>query len=254
MKKLLRLFAGFLLLAAAIPAQASFTVVNKQGNFVSATSNTQTISIAAGHTVVVFLFGERATGIGIGAVTDSAGNTYTLGNTATAFGVSIVGTGCSLAIPTAITSVTYTPAGSGTGPVTGLIVWDITATGTISVASTGAAAYPGNAPGTANGVTTGNLAITSADGLLLGGANDGTMAGLVVGTGFTQDVSFNSAAMVGEHQAITASGPVTFTAPAANDQVYVAGIALQVSAPVVTNGVVMSNGHPVMSNGHVLYQ
>jgi hypothetical protein len=239
-KQLGRSLALILLLLWAGVANASFTVNASSGNFTSATSNTQTISIASGHTVCVFIFASGA-GLGVGVVTDSGGHTYTVGNTATAFSnADLTGTACSIAINSSITSVTYTPTGAPVS-VVGLIVWDITATGTITVSSSGATMYPNNAPATANGVTT-SLTLGSTDGLILAGANDSTSTGLAVGTGFTQDVSFNSALFVGEHKATAASAAATFTAPAANDFVATAGMMLQVGGASCTHNFWKSNG------------
>lgn len=248
--KLLKLLWLALLLPSL--AQASLTVNNAVGNFASTTTTTVTISIASGHTVVVCTYGKGAGGT-VGTITDSASNTYTIGTSAS--GSTFI-SACSynLAIASSITSVTYTP--SGTATESGAIVWDVTATGTIGVASgaTNAKQYSFNSVTATDGTITNSLTLTQTDGLLIGFGRDGSSGTLTAGTAYTADVHLSTNAYLGEHKAASASASATMTDSNANNLVMTAGIALQVTPPVVVNGVVMSNGHPVQSGTSILYQ
>lgn len=224
MKKFALLFIALLV---PVAAWAGFTVNQTVSGTPGGASVTYSISVPAGHTVVCYGFADVSSVAGAGTVTDSAGNTYTVGTSANYYGVRVVGMFYSLAIPTAITSVTFTPA--GTPGLSVLIIWDISATGTIAVGTTAAVGYPGNAPGTTNGVTTGSLSVTGSSGLILAGLDDQSSAGSAVGTGFTSDYANYNTSIIGEHQAVTTSTAATFTAGAANDQIGLAGLSLYIS-------------------------
>jgi hypothetical protein len=199
----------------------SFTVNQKAGTSGNTASPvTLTISIPAGHTIgAVVIDFSNAT---IGTVSDSAGNTWHAGNNAND-GSRSVGAFYSIATANAVTSVTYTNSGSSACL---LFVWDLTATGTISYASSAGVIFSFSAPNTTDGCTTGNLAITSTDGLLLGYASSLFSNVLATGTGFTADVQ-GSNSTFSEHKAISASAPVTYTTPSSGDYVLIIGLALQ---------------------------
>jgi hypothetical protein len=219
-----------------------------------ATSQAATISVAAGHTIVVIeIFNPFTNGGTPTSPTDTGGNAYTAGNHTIDGANRQIYTYWSIGIANAVTSVTANTTGStGAGGFVEVIVWDISATGTITANSSAAVVNTGTTLAT-DALTTGSMAVTSTDALLVGAAKDMNSNPTTAGTGFTSDaVDANN--FHGEHMAVTASGAATWTDSTAGDFALIAGLALQVSAPVVTNGVVMSNGHPVMSNGHVLYQ
>jgi hypothetical protein len=257
MKKLNPLYA---LMTAALllfcsPALASFTINNVVENYCATTSCTITVTIPSGHTIGIWLYstGDAAT---LGTITDSTAGaiTYTKGaNFGTAFN-DTTGFAWAIAIPTGITSITYTPFG-GAATAASMVVWDITATGTIVASDNKSNLYGFDSPNTTDGITTTSMTLTSSDGLLLAAAIDQGAGALTAGTGFTSDISVGGNSLVGEHKAVTASAAATFTAANMNDFVLTAGLAFQVSSggPVI-NGVVMSNGHPVKSGTSVLYK
>lgn len=205
----------------------SFTVVNSANGNGGSTSQPVTISIAAGHTVgCVWYFDDFGAGGSVSNITDSAGNVYALGNSITDGGTHSAGTASSLAIASSITSVTLNTVGAG-GGFLGLWVWDLSASGTISLADTKAAFIPSTTTG-ANAVSTGSMSITSADGLLLAAVVDLSSAGMTVGTGFSADATGQNGSP-GEHKAVTASAPATFTCASAGTGAVVAGLAFQVA-------------------------
>lgn len=199
----------------------SLTVNNKAGA-VAGASQTVAISVAAGHTIAVFAFDR----LGTGTVTDSAGNTYTAGNSSSIGGYTSA-TYWSIAIGSPITSVTYTSA-SSTGNF--VMVWDITATGAITASDSGAQTYNSSTVTGANNATTGTLSVTSGDGLILGGCANFSSGTMTIGTGFTSDLSLNSGQEIGEHRAVTVSAVASFTASTGGQVAGVGGIALQVSS------------------------
>ena len=253
MKKLIALVLCLLALVA-LPAYASFTVNSAVGSMVPATSNTATISIAAGHSAVCFIEAESngaaVPGIASGTMADSGGNSYTIGNNAAIFGSRIAAMAYSLGLASSVTSITFTPTvSSGTINYVKLVCWDISATGTIFAHSSAAVGYPGNAPSGANAVTTGSLSIGSTDGLILAGLTDDSNTGSAVGTGFTKDYDNGNQLLLGEHQAVTASTAATFTAAALNDQILIAGVALQVGGSTCTHSGYTSGGAIATPNG-----
>jgi hypothetical protein len=208
----------------------SFTVVNSANSGDQAAAfATCTISIAAGHTIVAIGSGG-GNGV-LGTFVDSAGNSYTAGTSATDGANHALGGAVSIAIANPITSLTYTPAGSGTDAF--VAVWDITATGLITFPSSAGHFYNSNAPNTTNGISTGSMAITTSDGLLLAVARSYGGSTLSTGTSpviFTQDGLLSFVTIIYEHGAITSSGAATFTTGTNNDFVQVAGVALQVNS------------------------
>lgn len=206
----------------------SFTV----NNFVSALtggadSGSASISIPSGHTVGVVVIERNFSGQVAGTLTDSAGNTYTIpaGGVALQSGAYVNLSGYSIAIASAITSVTYHTGTSGTNAFI-LYVWDITATGAISFADA-KAAISASASGT-DAVATGTLSITSSDGLILAGCRDwGFASNISSGTGFTTDSSVEAAA---EHKAVTTSAAATFTDSSPGTDTGRAALAFQVAS------------------------
>lgn len=227
MKQLLRWLSISLAVALASPAWASLTVNNVQSALALTTTVTVTISVPAGHTVVCWTLG-RGSGTTLGTLVDSSGNTYTAGALNTGFGTDIISTAWSIAIPSSITSVTYTP--SGTGTVATLIVWDVTASGAITVASGGSNTnvYAFNSVTATDGTTTGSLTMTTTDGMQFAGTYNNSSAAMSAGTGYTLDASLNTSTILGEHKAVTASAAATFTSAGANDYIENAGVVLQV--------------------------
>ena len=206
----------------------SFTVNNSAEADGGGTTLSVTISIAAGHTVgCVWYFDTFGAGGSVTSITDSGGNTYALGNSTNDGGNHSIGTASSIAIASSVTSVTVHTTGAGGGYL-GLWVWDISATGTISLAST-AAAFTFPTTTLADGVSTGTLSTTSSDGLIVGAAKDESSAPVTVGTGFTADASGFGGTAPSEHKAITASAAATFTDSQAGDSALAAGLAFQVS-------------------------
>lgn len=243
----------FLLSLAPMAAQATLTVNNSAGTFAVAANDTVTISISSGHTVVVCAFGKGG-GATMGTVVDSSGtNTYTIGTPGT---LSNFTAACaySIAIATSITSVTVTPPGTATE--TGVIVWDITGTGAITVASggTNGNSYNFNTTTATDGITTNSLTTASTDAMIFGFGREASSGQLTAGTGFTSDVRLNTNSYLGEHKAVTASAAATMTDSLASSLTVASGVALQILPPVVINGVVISNGHPVQSGSSILYQ
>lgn len=205
----------------------SLTVNQSNGASGGSLSQAISISIPSPHTVGVWVYFDTfGNGGTISSVTDNAGNTYTLGKTATD-GSRIVGTAWSIAVGSAITSVTVNTSG-GTGGFCAILVWDVTATGTIT-ASDSEAVHIGSASSATDGVSTGSIAVTSADALLLAGCTDTSSFALSIGTGFTADFAISPSLFISEHKAVTASAAATFTCSSAGDNVFASGLAFQVS-------------------------
>lgn len=217
------------LLLGVSPAFASFTVVNSGGNGVAAGSVTVTISIAAGHTVVACI--QDAAGVStLGAVTDTSGgaNAYTTGNTTDVFGNWATGCKWSIAIPSSITSVTYTTA--GTPGDLHMCVWDITATDTITAADSDTSSGFANSTTATDGMASPTLTIAGADGLILTNIVDRTGSTVTAGTGFTLDVAVANNDKCA-HRAISASAPATWTNSAAGSSWTSGAVALEVAPP-----------------------
>lgn len=250
MKKFLR----FLLLTSAtlvyLPAWASLTVNNAQGAVNISNLATVTISISAGHTVGVWYF-SQAGGTTAATVTDSGGNTYTAGTCASQLTNHTTCTAYSLAIATGITSVTVTPPGTAT--YVQMIVWDVTGTGAISFGGSNGAVTTASTTG-ANATTTGVIPVSTTDALILGGVTDRTGGQPIVGTGFTDDIQLSGNTVMGEHKAVTTSTAAIWTAGGIGYEYEVAGLSFQVTPPVIVNGALISNGHPVKSGSSLLYQ
>jgi hypothetical protein len=215
----------------------SLTVVNSQNANGQPLNQPVTISISAGHSVgCVWYFDDGGGGGTVTSITDSAGNTYALGNSAVdAGGNHHVGTGYFLAIATGITTVTAHVTG-GTGNFVGLTVWDITATGTISIAGTAALDTPSTSTAT-DSLHTGALNLTdSTDGLIFGMAFDLSSNSIAIGTGFTADTTGQNSSP-GEHKAIavSAANGCTWTPGTAGSHELAAGLGFQVSASGPTN-------------------
>lgn len=234
------------------PAQASFSVNQTADNYVSGgTTVSVSISVPSGHTVAVGF--SMNPGVTISSITDSGSHTYTQGTAgADSFGRT-VSTAYSIAISSSITSVTMNFASTTTALV---FVWDVTnsSSGTISVASggTNGNAYNASTTTATNGITTNSLTITTTNGLLLAVGEDFSSGTLSAGTGFTSDGTFFS--LLAEHEAVSASAAATMTDNTAGNYAAASGLAFQLNPPVVTNGVVISNGHPVKSGSSVLYK
>jgi hypothetical protein len=199
-----------------------------------ADSGSVTISIPAGHSIGCVALERNFVGQVAGTFSDSAGNSYTPG-TFTTIPNHVQGCGCSLAIPNAVTSVTYTTGTPGTDAFF-LYVWDITATGIISLADSDAVGYI-SSPATTDGVTTKSLSVTSSDAFFFGAGKDWSSGNLSAGTGFTQDPV--DVSNLGEHKAATSSGPVTFTSVGGNT-VSIAAMALQLAGTGPTIGILIS--------------
>lgn len=206
----------------------SFTVNNSAADAGGSTSQSVTISIPSGHTVGVSVYFAdfNSTGATINSVVDSAGNTYTLpAGGATSFALHSQAMAYSLAIASSITSVTAAISG-GIGGYLEVVVWDLTATGTIAFSDAKAQNYPVSTTGT-DAVTTGSMTVSSADALLLGATHDFSNNTFTHGTGFTSDAT-GPTGFYSEHKAVTASGAATFTSSVSGTAL-VAGMALQVS-------------------------
>lgn len=203
----------------------SFTVNGSAGGAGGSTSQSIALTVAGGHTIGCWIyFDSFGAGGSISSVTDSAGNTYGLGTQASGGSVT-VGTACSIAIASPITSLTLNTVGAG-GGYCAILGWDVTATGVITLADSKAAVDPSSAGGT-DGESTGTLVLTSASGLLLGGCSDVSTFSMTPGTGFTQDAIIVASLIFGEHKATSISAPVLFTCGSAGDEVFVAGLLLQ---------------------------
>jgi hypothetical protein len=233
-KSLLRvaLFAAFLI-GFAPQVQAGFTVTAKNGNSAGGGSVTVTITIPAGATVGVVAVGTvGGSGTGIaGTLVDNNGVTYTAQTHNYNGGLGTQTDTFSSINAAAATSVTYTaPTNTGNNFNAQMAVWVLTPTaGTVTVADSKALAT--NTPGTAtNGVTTGNLAISTGDGIVLGLAYDSNSASLTAGTtpAMVQDgTNFQS---IYEHIAATAATPATWTSSSGSDVIMYGAIAFQITA------------------------
>lgn len=257
----MRLFKNALwvaLLFATQLAHAGFTVGATNGAFGGATSQAVTLSIPSGDTGVCWIFYNTFSNGGtFSTVTDSSGtNTWTIAttvNNSLAGGTVWMGTAYSVNLSASITTITVHTSGStGGGGYTGLFCADISATGgTIAFATSGSGYYQANTTTGTDAITTGSLTITSGNGLLFGGGNDIGGGTLSAGTGFTT-VSTSEGPV--EYKTITSSNAVTYTDNTVNSTAMIAGLALQLNPAGVTNGVMMSNGHPVKSGTSLLYR
>ncbi len=214
----------------------SFTVHGSSAGFGGSISQSQTISITAGHSVVVAVGFDDFGGAGVVSVIDSDANVYTLGVSATDGGSRSLRSGYFLNLPNSITSVT---ALATVGGFLTLWVWDISASGSISFADSDAAGYLSSTTTTADALTSGTLTIAASDGLILGACLDASNSTVNSGTGFSTDAGA-SAAYVSEHKDVSTSAAATFTATSTGASAIVAGIAFEVSgggspAPTITD-------------------
>ena len=209
----------------------SFTV-NQIAHTGVVASNTSTVSFTVTgdgtHTVVIAGMSSSGGTLGsAGVFTDSASNTYTVGTTHNDGGSRLWAMAYLIGLPSSITSVTWTPAGTSAGIE--LAVWDIIATGPISFAS-GNSNLLSSVPTTADAVTTSSLAITSSDGLILGYGQSAFSYQIAHGTGFTADgLNTGSTGSQPEHMAISAAHAATWTTPTGSDIDFVMALAFQVS-------------------------
>jgi hypothetical protein len=198
----------------------SFTVNNSAANTTTGgTSVSVSISIPTGHSVGVI---ARSTNAGTLSVTGN--NAYTIGNTVIGSFSDQLKSFYSLGIGSSETAIVLNSTAS---EFLSFVVWDITATGTIAYADSEGQCYVFNNPSTTDGVTTGSMTLTSADGLLISAGWDPGGGTLTIGTGFTADAT--ALAMVSEHKAVTASAAATWTDNTANSRPVVMGLAFQVS-------------------------
>lgn len=207
----------------------SFTVNNVQSTTAAATAVTLTISISTGHTVVAFGLSIGGTNGVAGTFTDSSGsNTYSNGKNIAGpggYASRVASSGYFINLPSGITSVTFTST-AGSNPC-GIVVYDITATGTIQYADSEGIAYNANCPNTTDGFTSGSVTITGADALLLGYATSLTGATVTAGTGFTSDGGIFMGDDIYEHKAVSSSAACTWTDATNNDTAMCVGVAFQ---------------------------
>lgn len=206
-----------------------FTVAATANNFTGSAATTATISANAGDTIAVAGFGTSSSA-GFGTVTDSAGNTYTIGATNTA-GANLWGAAYILALPLAITSVTYTPPATIGGA--GIFVWRLTATGIVQFADSKAPTQTTSTTGT-NAISTGSMNVTSSDGILLSVCDCGSVGHLSIGTvpPMISDGTFIFGEGLAEHYPTSGANPATFTDSTAGDTINVVGLAFQLPAAV----------------------
>lgn len=253
--KSLRLALALVIAAfVAQPCYATFTINGTGTNTqVSGTTVVVSLSVATGHSIAIEFYHA---GSGTLSVADSsAANTYTAGNTATsAANSAVVGAYYSLAIAHSVTTITIT---STTADFIAALVYDVTATLPIAYStSLGNGTYFLNNPGTTDGTTSGSMTIGSAtSGLVIGLCTNTNGGGTITfGTGFTGTTFGPVSNFFGEYKAVSASAAATFTDTANQSPIVMGLMLVESSGGGVTNGVVMSNGHPISSNGHPLYQ
>lgn len=188
----------------------SFTVNGTGTNSqVAGTTVVVSLAIPSGHSVGVLFYHA---GLGTLSIADSGTNPYTAGNTVTSTANSAVeGTYYSLAIANSVTTVTLS---STTADFMQLLVYDVTATGTVAYSdSLGNGTYFLNNPGTTDGVTSGLISVGSASSGLVMGLCTNTNGGgtLTFGTGFT-GVTFGPVSnFLGEYKAVSANAAATYT-------------------------------------------
>jgi len=212
----------------------SFTVNNavENGFGVLVTSYTVSISVSAGHTVAVagFFNDFNNTGATLSGFSDSSGggNTYvTPVGGQSSFAGHYIMMGYSLAIANAITSVTVSITGGGGGALE-LIIWDITATGTIAFADS-EATFNSSMTTAPDALATSSLSITGTDAIILSAGRDYNSNALSAGTGFSLDVGSPTTAFYPEHRAVTASAIASFTDSTAGGAASIGALAFQVS-------------------------
>jgi len=213
-----------------------FTVTSSGANAAAGQAVTLTLTIPA-NSIVGVSCSSNATSVGThGTCVDSNSNAYSYGSLFIANN-QLVETFYTLNSGPSATTLTYTQA-SGQSYFGGTIIaaWILTATGAISVGGSGAGLFSANAPTTTNGITTGNLSITSSDGIVLGLANDFNGAHLTIGTVPLMVSDGNTVSgtwFYWAHAAVTASSPATFTCSTLNDTVIVGGIAFQAGGTIL---------------------
>lgn len=254
LRQIWRLLAGVVLVLVVLsnPCYATFTVNGTGTNSqVSGTTVVVSLSVAAGHSVGVLWYHA---GSGTLSMADSGANAYTAGNTITsAANGAVEGVYYSLAIANSDTTFTLT---STTADFMQLLVYDVTASLTIAYSDSLGASYFLNNPGTTDGTTTGVMSIGSAtSGLVMGiGTNTNGSGTMTFGTGFTGTTFGPVSNFFGEYKAVSANAAATYT-DTVNESPLVMGMMFKESSGgTVTNGALISNGHPVISNGHPLYQ
>jgi hypothetical protein len=216
----------------------SVTVVSTNNSFSGATTTSASITASAGDTIGMWLFATYATTAPAsgGTVSDNTAslNTYTI-NSGASFNDSYVTTGYITQLSAPITSILWTPPPSPVPSAAGLFIWRITATGTVSY-SANAAVVVTSTLGT-DAVTTGPLAITTGNGLIVcaGQAGNSTMS---VGTGFTSDGSFIFGNALAEHGAFSATQAATFTDSNAGDTIYLGALSFQIPGAATGSAVI----------------
>lgn len=215
----------------------SFTVTNSGTNSSGAQSCVLTLSIPAHSKVAVVAMGTVGAGLtgAHGTCVDSNSVSYLTGNAFADVGDGWqADTFYTLDSGSAATTLTYTlPAGPTQFFNSQLVAWIFTATGTVTVGGSAALTYPSNAPTSTDGVTTGALAVSTADGIVFGAAWDATAADLSPGTGFTSDGTGFSGKTVFEHMAVTGNHAATWTCSVLNDSVVLAGLSFQITPAVL---------------------
>lgn len=210
---------------------------------------TATISANVGDTIAVVWYGASGSA-GTGTITDSGGNTYTIGNNNSS-GSNLWGSGYCLTLTNSITSVTYAPpAPIG---VAILFVWRITFTGgVLQFADSKAPAVITSTTGT-NAISSGSMNVTTTDGLLLSACFNATVSALSAGTvpAMVSDGYFIANSALAEHFATTSANPATFTDSTAGDTLYLGALAFQVQSPIVQSAASPFSSADPWSGGQV---
>lgn len=207
------------------------TVVQSMNGNGGALTQTVSIIVASGESLSDnWYYDDGGNGGTVTLITDTGLNTHTMGASAADAGSSHqVGTANALNIANPVTAVTAHVTGSTLGNFIGLTIWDISATGTVSLGSTAALDTPSSTTGT-DATKTGALAISTTDAVIVGIAYDLSSNSIAVGTGFTADATGQNGSP-GEHKFISGSAAngCTWTASSAGSHEMASGSAIQES-------------------------
>lgn len=216
----------------------SLTVAAVANAFANSTSCTTALAASIGDSIGVYVYcnSPLASTLGIGTVSDdgtSGGNVYA-NNNSTFVGNILVGSSCSLNLIKSFANITYTPPGVATQA--GMFVWRITSSGIVVLADSTASITTSTT--TTNGISTGSMAVTSSDGLLMSGCFCGTSGHLSVGTSpaMVSDGTFIFGQALAEHFATSGANPATFTDNTAGDTLYLSGLAFQILGDILMGG------------------